>query len=70
MSSAESVSIQDNWSINILISVPFYCALETVIKVYDYMAVMSNVIMGQQSHPNASKISNAGSLHNGIGNHT
>ena len=42
--------------------------LVTVLKLYDYMAVMSNVIMAQHSHPNASKISNASA--NGLGSLT
>ena len=40
-------------------------SLVTVLKLYDYMAVMSNVLMAQQSNPNASKISNA-SFNNGL----
>ena len=50
-------------SINILTSV--IVSLVTVLKLYDYMAVMSNVLMAQQSNPNASKISNA-SFNNGL----
>ena len=39
--------------------------LVTVLKLYDYMAVMTNVLMAQHSNPNASKISNA-SFNNGL----
>ena len=53
---------------NILTSVLPILPIVTVLKLYDYMAVMSNVLMAQQSNPNASKISTTSV--NGIGSLT